>query len=54
MLIGKGIPTLCGFGPEGGNAHAPDEYAVLESLALTTAIYAGIAQDVLQQDGGTA
>ena len=54
MLIGQGIPTLCGFGPEGGNAHAPDEYVVLESLALTTAIYAGIAQDVLQKGGGTA
>ena len=47
MLIGAGIPTLCGFGPTGGNPHAPDEWVDLASLPVTTAIYAGIIQDYL-------
>jgi succinyl-diaminopimelate desuccinylase len=47
MLIGAGIPTLCGFGPTGGNAHAPDEWVELDSLTDTIAIYAGIIQDTL-------
>jgi len=42
MLIGAGIPTLCGFGPNGGNPHAPDEWVEIESLARTTAMYAAI------------
>ena len=32
MLIGAGIPTLCGFGATGGNPHAPDEWILLSSL----------------------
>ncbi len=48
MLIGAGIPTLCGFGPTGGNPHAPDEWVSLESLSLTTAMYAGIICDYLK------
>ncbi len=42
MLIGAGIPTLCGFGPTGGNPHAPDEWVQIESLSKTIAIYTGI------------
>jgi acetylornithine deacetylase/succinyl-diaminopimelate desuccinylase-like protein len=43
MLIENGIPTLCGFGPTGGNPHAPDEWVDLTSLAPTIAMYCGIA-----------
>jgi succinyl-diaminopimelate desuccinylase len=48
MLIEAGIPTLCGFGPTGGNAHAPDEWVELESLPRTIAMYAGIICDILK------
>lgn len=47
MLIGAGIPTLCGFGPTGGNPHAPDEWVEIASLSQTMAIYAGIIQEYL-------
>lgn len=49
MLIQAGIPTLCGFGPTGGNAHAPDEWVSLDSLPATIAMYAGILSDYLVQ-----
>ena len=47
MLIGAGIPTLCGFGAAGGNPHAPDEWVSLESLPVTVAMYAGIISEYL-------
>jgi acetylornithine deacetylase/succinyl-diaminopimelate desuccinylase-like protein len=47
MFIEAGIPTLCGFGPQGGNAHALDEYVEVGSLAKTLAMYAGIVCDYL-------
>jgi acetylornithine deacetylase/succinyl-diaminopimelate desuccinylase-like protein len=47
MLIGAGIPTLCGFGPSGGNPHAPDEWVELASLPSTVAIFGGIIHDYL-------
>jgi succinyl-diaminopimelate desuccinylase len=47
MLIGAGIPTLCGFGPIGGNPHAPDEWIDINSLSKTAAIFAGIISDYL-------
>jgi succinyl-diaminopimelate desuccinylase len=49
MLIGAGIPTLCGFGATGGNPHAPDEWVLLSSLPVTIAMYAGIIHDYLIQ-----
>jgi acetylornithine deacetylase/succinyl-diaminopimelate desuccinylase-like protein len=49
MLIGAGIPTLCGFGPTGGNPHAPDEWVELQSLPRTVAMFAGIIHDYLNQ-----
>ncbi len=49
MLIGAGIPTLCGFGATGGNPHAPDEWVLLSSLPVTIAIYASIIHDYLNQ-----
>jgi len=47
MLIGAGIPTLPGFGPTGGNAHAPDEWVEIASLTTTMATFAGIICDYL-------
>lgn len=47
MLIQAGIPTLCGFGPRGGNAHAPDEWVDLDSMGEAMAMYAGIIQETL-------
>lgn len=52
MLIGAGIPTLCGFGPSGGNPHAPDEWVEIASLPATVAIFAGIIHDYLNQPKG--
>ena len=48
MLIEAGIPTLCGFGPTGGNAHAVNEWVTVSSLAPTIAMFAGIAQEFLR------
>lgn len=47
MLIEAGIPTLCGFGPQGNGAHAPDEWVELASLPQTIAMYARIIRDYL-------
>jgi succinyl-diaminopimelate desuccinylase len=52
MLIGAGIPTLCGFGPTGGNPHAPDEWVELDSLPATLAMYTGIIHEVLNPSKG--
>jgi acetylornithine deacetylase/succinyl-diaminopimelate desuccinylase family protein len=40
MLIKNGIPTICGFGPQGNNAHASNEYVEIESIWKTSLIYA--------------
>ena len=50
MLIGAGIPTLPGFGPTGGNAHAPDEWVEVASLATTLATFSGIVCEYLQAE----
>lgn len=47
MLIQAGIPTLCGFGPRGGKAHAPDEWVSIASLPRTVAIYTALIKDYL-------
>ena len=52
MLIGAGIPTLCGFGPTGGNPHAPDEWVELDSLPVTVAMFAGIIHKYLNLSKG--
>lgn len=39
LLIERGIPTICGFGPTGDNAHAADEYVNVQSLGETAAIF---------------
>ena len=52
MLIESGIPTLCGFGPTGGNPHAPDEWVEIDSLPATAAMFAGILHDYLKLPKG--
>jgi succinyl-diaminopimelate desuccinylase len=52
MLIGAGIPTLCGFGPTGGNPHAPDEWVDINSLLTTVVMFAGIIHDYLNGSKG--
>jgi acetylornithine deacetylase/succinyl-diaminopimelate desuccinylase-like protein len=47
LLIGAGVPTVCGFGPPGGNAHAVDEYVEVNGLLQTAKIYAAAALDLL-------
>ncbi|MDO8683478.1 MAG: M20/M25/M40 family metallo-hydrolase [Armatimonadota bacterium] len=43
----SGIPALV-FGPRGDGAHAPDEYVVVEDLALCAEIYMNVAINWLQ------
>ena len=43
LLNAFGIPT-CIIGPEGGNAHAADEYVEVESLARMSEVYARVAE----------
>jgi len=52
MLIDAGIPTLCGFGPTGGNPHAPDEWVEINNLPATVAMFAGIIHDYLNLPKG--
>jgi succinyl-diaminopimelate desuccinylase len=39
LLIERGIPTICGFGPTGENAHAVDEYVDIQGLVDAAAIF---------------
>ncbi len=39
LMIERGIPTICGFGPTGENAHAVDEYVEIKSLVDTAGIF---------------
>lgn len=50
LLIGAGIPIICGFGPPGGNAHAANKYVEVDGLLLTAKIYAAAARDLLAPD----
>jgi succinyl-diaminopimelate desuccinylase len=49
MLMNEGIPTICGFGPIGGNAHAVNEWIDIDSLDTTVDIYSYIVQDYLER-----
>ncbi len=44
LLIGQGIPTICGLGPTGANAHAPDEYVEIDGLVGAASIFALVAR----------
>ncbi|MBN2302879.1 MAG: M20 family metallopeptidase [Anaerolineae bacterium] len=47
MFITRGIPAICGFGPNGAGVHAPDEYVELDSLIDTTRIFIRAIVDYL-------
>jgi acetylornithine deacetylase/succinyl-diaminopimelate desuccinylase-like protein len=47
MFITRGIPAVCGFGPNGAGVHGPDEYVTLDSVIDTTRIYARAVIDFL-------
>jgi acetylornithine deacetylase/succinyl-diaminopimelate desuccinylase-like protein len=47
MIVEAGIPTLPGFGPNGSNAHAPDEWVEVASLTTTLAMFVGTICDYL-------
>lgn len=42
MLIKRDIPTICGFGPDGGGEHGVNEFVDLESLRKVTEVYARV------------
>ncbi len=52
LLNGYGIPT-CVFGPEGGGAHAADEYVDVDSIFAVAEVYATTAR-TLAQEGADA
>jgi succinyl-diaminopimelate desuccinylase len=39
LLIERGIPTICGFGPTGENAHAANEYVDIQGLVEAAAMF---------------
>lgn len=40
LLIRHGIPTVCGLGPAGANAHGVDEYVEVEGLLTAATLFA--------------
>lgn len=48
MLIDSSIPTICGFGPIGGNVHGVDEWISIPSMAQTVDIYTDIVSNYCQ------
>jgi glutamate carboxypeptidase len=46
LVAAMGIPTLDGFGPEGGGAHADDEHVLLASMPRRAALVAGLLASV--------
>lgn len=40
MFVKRDIPTICGFGPDGGGEHGSDEWIDLKSLKKVTQVYA--------------
>jgi acetylornithine deacetylase/succinyl-diaminopimelate desuccinylase-like protein len=48
MLMTKDIPTICGFGPVGGNPHGADEFVEISSLAETVQIYQQVVIDYIK------
>lgn len=48
FLIKKGIPTICGFGPDGENQHATNEFVYVNSIIQICKIYALTAFDFLK------
>ncbi|MBI5669262.1 MAG: ArgE/DapE family deacylase [Chloroflexi bacterium] len=46
LLIERGIPTVCGLGPAGANAHSVDEYVEIQGLSDAALIYSLTAQQL--------
>lgn len=44
LLIERGIPTVCGLGPSGANAHSIDEYVEIQGLMDAAVIFGLTAQ----------
>lgn len=55
LLIERGIPTVCGLGPSGANAHAANEFVEIDGLVDAALIYAlvahGLSQDLAGRSG---
>jgi acetylornithine deacetylase/succinyl-diaminopimelate desuccinylase-like protein len=47
MLVKRDIPTIMGFGPDGGGEHGKGEWVDLESLQKVTEVYARFIVDYL-------
>lgn len=50
FFIEKGIPAVCGFGPEGKNIHGINEFVYADSIVDTCKIYALTTFDFLNND----
>jgi acetylornithine deacetylase/succinyl-diaminopimelate desuccinylase-like protein len=48
LLIERDIPTICGLGPSGANAHAVDEYVEIEGLIQAATIFSLTAHRLSQ------
>lgn len=48
FLINNGIPTICGFGPDGENQHATNEFVYTDSIIQVCKIYSLTAFDFLK------
>lgn len=46
LIAAAGVPTLDGFGPEGGGAHADDEHVLIASMPRRAALIAGLLAEV--------
>ena len=47
MMVKRDIPTIMGFGPDGGGEHGKGEWVDLESLQKITEVYARFIVDYL-------
>jgi len=48
FFIAKGIPTICGFGPDGDNFHGANEFVYIDSIIKATKIYSLAAYDFIK------
>jgi acetylornithine deacetylase/succinyl-diaminopimelate desuccinylase family protein len=48
FFINKGIPTICGFGPDGDNFHGVNEFVYVDSIIQATKIYSLTAYDFIK------
>lgn len=46
LVAAMGVPTLDGFGPEGGGAHADDEHVLISSMPRRAALIGGLLAEV--------